>query len=119
MNSKTDKGKKGEELALEYFLRKGYTLVEKNWRHARSEIDLVMMYEDVLVFIEVKYRKTLTFGKPEESVSFHKMNMLKEGIEAYWNLHPHVTSIRLDILSIFVDKKNQDIEYFHIEDVYF
>ncbi|WP_166396602.1 YraN family protein [Rubrobacter marinus] len=62
-------GELGESLALGYLVRKGYELVERNYRTRHGEIDLILRGEDVLVFVEVKARRGRGFGDPLEAVT--------------------------------------------------
>jgi putative endonuclease len=50
-------GDRGEEIALRYLLRKGYSLVERNYRTRYGELDLILRHENTLVFVEVKLRR--------------------------------------------------------------
>ena len=60
-------GEKGERLALEYLLKRGYTLRAKNYRVGHREIDLILEdREGVIVFVEVKARSSLRYGLPRE-----------------------------------------------------
>ncbi len=119
MTTKIDKGKRGEDIAADYLVDQGYTIEERNWRVSRSEVDLIARQGDVCVFVEVKYRTTGVFGHPEEAVTEHKMDMLDRAVEVYWHEHPEYKSIRIDIISITVDKKKDEMQIYHIEDVYF
>lgn len=109
-------GKKGEKLALAWFLNKGYTILHQNWRHKNWEIDIIASRNGMLHIIEVKTRTTLLFGYPEDNVSTKKINYLISAAEEYLILHPQWKRIQFDILSIIINKKEE--EYFLIEDVY-
>ena len=69
MEEKHILGKKGETIAKEYLLEKSYSIVEKNWRYVKAEIDLIAQKEDVIVFVEVKTRSSNNYGDPESFVS--------------------------------------------------
>jgi putative endonuclease len=71
-------GRKGEEMALEYFRRKGYRVVERGYRQFRGEIDLIAYDGPTLVFIEVKTRATTEFGLPEEAVTSMKQSQIRK-----------------------------------------
>ena len=110
-------GKEGEKLATEYLTRKGYDILFCNWRFSHYEIDIVALKEQTVHFIEVKTRRSLTFGHPEESVSRKKFQSLKGGAVAFQVKYPFVKKIQFDILSITRLYGKED-EYFFIEDVY-
>jgi putative endonuclease len=71
-------GRRGEEIALEYFRRKGYRIVERGFRLFRGEIDIIAFDRDTLVFIEVKTRTTTEFGLPEEAVTPAKQSQIRK-----------------------------------------
>ena len=65
MSVSYDLGKRGEDLATEYLMKKGYKILERNFRAGKCEIDIVAKDGQKLVFVEVKTRKTDYFGQPE------------------------------------------------------
>lgn len=78
-----EKGNYGESLALRYIEQKGYTVLETNYRCARGEIDIICMDGDTLVFVEVKFRKSLAYGYPREAVNYPKQSRIKKVAEYY------------------------------------
>jgi putative endonuclease len=109
-------GKQGEALAGSYLLKQGYTLIEKNWRHSRWEVDIIAEKNNVLHFIEVKTRRSKNFGLPEEKVGNKKIQNLVNAAEEYLYQNPQWKRIQFDILAILL-LKNKAPEYFFIEDV--
>ena len=109
-------GRKGERLAEEYLLRLGYTIMFRNWRHSKYEIDVVAEKDGVLHFIEVKTRGTGNFGLPEESVNKHKLRSMIGAGERFLELHPRFKRIQFDVLAISI--VDEEVRYFLIEDVY-
>ena len=67
MPNNTQKGIAGEEIAVEFLLKKGYHILEKNWRHQHLEIDIIASIDNTLVVVEVKLRANDFFGNPENS----------------------------------------------------
>lgn len=65
-------GKNYENKALEFLVKKGFTLCCKNYRGSLGEIDLIVKKDDLIIFVEVKYRKNSNFGKAAESVNIKK-----------------------------------------------
>jgi len=63
------KGAEAEQIALEYLVEKGLVLLTRNFSTRRGEIDLVMNDGDHLVFVEVRFRQSSTFGSAEESIT--------------------------------------------------
>jgi len=118
MNTNQQKGNQGEELAAVWLVKKGYTLLERNWRFRHWEVDIIASKDKFLHFIEVKTRHSLRFGRPEESITRDKMNNLRNAAEEYQYQHPEWKFIQFDVLAITV--VNDEVkEVFMIEDVYF
>ncbi|NLM51347.1 MAG: YraN family protein [Firmicutes bacterium] len=70
-------GTHGEELAARYLQKLGFVLLERNWRCAYGEIDIIAKDGDVLVFVEVKTRRSNRFGTPTEAVHDRKQQKLR------------------------------------------
>ncbi|HYF30636.1 MAG TPA: YraN family protein [Chitinophagaceae bacterium] len=109
-------GKTGEQLAAAYLTGLGYTILHSNWRHYRYEIDLIASKNDILHFVEVKTRKSMRFGLPEEAVDSKKLRCLIQAGEAFLFKNPQWKRIQYDILSVSI--VNGIPSYFLIEDVY-
>ncbi len=113
-----DTGKRGEEIAAEHLAQSGFVILEKNWRHRRSEVDLIAKDGKVLVFVEVKTRSYDYFGKPEEFVSPKKVKKLTAAATAYMELSGHDWEIRFDVVSILKNKAGEwTVE--HLRDAFF
>ena len=72
MNQKQIDGRKAENLAEAYLLQQGMEILYRNYRCRRGEIDLIGTEGDILVFVEVKARRTGRFGYPGEAVDVRK-----------------------------------------------
>ena len=110
-------GKQGELLAVAYFQKKGFEVLYQNWRHKNWEIDLVAVHGAILHFIEVKTRRTKTFGHPEDGADKKKIRNLINAAEEFLYQYPEWKRIQFDILSISLIPGEPE-EYFLIEDVY-
>jgi putative endonuclease len=99
--SKRSKGTEGEDLAAQLLTKSGYTILERNYRFGRGEIDLVAKDGEELVFVEVKARHSSAYGAPEESITRSKEAQLKKVAEAYlYERHIENQSCRFDIVAI-------------------
>ena len=76
-------GKEGERIAERFLLRKGYKLVERNYRCALGELDLVVLDRRVVVFVEVKTRTGHGFGTPFEAVEFRKQRKMIQAAQYF------------------------------------
>lgn len=111
-------GAAGEELAVDYLLKKDYLILERNWRCKHFEIDIIASLQNILVFVEVKTRKSIDFGYPEESISKIKMKRLKLAGTFYHYQNPKYKRIQFNVIAILLlPNKPASIEMF--EDVYF
>ena len=118
MNWNKTTGNNGEELAVNYLLQHGFIIIERNWRFRYAEVDIIAAKENRLRFFEIKTRTSDKYGKPEESMSYKKMNMLKMAAEEYQYKHPQWKYVQFDVLAITIIN-GVPVEYFLIEDVYF
>lgn len=110
-------GKKGEELARRFLEKKGYVIIEANWRHEKDEIDLIAWDKNELVIVEVKTRSTSFFGEPEEAVGSQKEEFLIRATESYLEEKKMDVDTRFDIVSIILNQKEQQIT--HIVDAFY
>lgn len=116
MAAHNELGKRGEDLAAEFFRNRKHIILNRNWRMGSHEIDLITTYNKVLHFIEVKTRSAKKFGFPEDSVNKTKFRFLKYAASSYLNMHGGYNKIQFDILSINI--VGEDHECFLIEDVF-
>jgi putative endonuclease len=110
-------GKKGEELAAGWLTSNGYTILHRNWRHGRYEVDIIASKQDVIHIIEVKCRQSTAFGPPEASVNRRKIEHLLQAASAWLYRYPGHTRVQYDVLAITLRQKAEP-EYFMIGDVY-
>jgi putative endonuclease len=104
MSDKLALGRSGEEAAVAYLRKKKFKVVCRGFRFQRGEIDIIAYEKDVLVFLEVKTRRSPDFGPPEESVTPLKQRQIRRLAEAYLMLNElGDVPCRFDILSLFSD----------------
>ena len=116
MAAHNDTGKWGEDLAAKYLEEKGYTIVERDWKSGRRDIDIIALDDDVVGCVGVKPRRNRLFGEPEESVDYHKLQNLQQAISHYVKFKHIRQEIRFDIISI-VGTVGTDPDIQHIQDV--
>ena len=109
-------GKRGEDLAVEYLIKLGYQILERNWRSGHKEIDIIAMKGDTLVAVEVKTRKSNTFGEPDIAVGVMKQRMLAWAADAYVRYRNLDVEVRFDVISIIINEQGEHLE--HIEDAF-
>lgn len=94
----------GEALAVNYLVANGYKILEQNYRYKKSEIDIIVMKDEVLIFVEVKTRRSHAWGYPESCVSNKKVHMIAQAAFHYMEVIGHEWEIRFDIIAILAPK---------------
>lgn len=119
MPTNNEIGKEGEKYAAQYLVEQGYNIAAVNWRFSKAEIDIIAWSpEKILVFIEVKTRSYDFYGKPEESISTHKENLLLDAAQQYMMDIGYEWEMRFDVISI-LKKKGKEPILNHYKDVFF
>jgi len=91
----------GEETAAAYLQAGGYTILERNFHAAHGEIDIIAAKAGLLVFVEVKTRRSHTFAYPEDSVTTAKQTRLLSAASDYLQAHPESSeSWQFDVIAI-------------------
>ncbi len=105
-------GKTGEEIAKDYLISLGFKIIDTNWHYSKNaEIDIIAKEKDILVFVEVKTRKSLNFGHPFESITKSKIDKIHTAINAYMlNSNKRYKSYRFDGIAI-IGLNNPKIEH--------
>src|SRR5690606_21669543 len=116
MAQHNDLGKLGEEKAVEYLISKGFSILEKNWRSGKSEIDIIARKENLLVVVEVKTRSYTYFGKPQDFVNPKKIKLLIDITNKYVISKNLDLNVRFDIIGIV--NKNSEFEIEHLDDAF-
>ncbi len=107
MNQKS-LGSLGENLALKHLKSKGYKILQRNFHSQFGEIDFVALEGGDLVFVEVKTRRSQSFGAPEEAITSWKIEKIIKAGEYFQLLHPELPrSLRLDGLVIEINNQGK------------
>ncbi len=117
MAEHNDQGKFGEEQALIYLKKLGYTILDCNWQFRKFEIDIVALDGEMLVVVEVKTRKNDAFGAPETFVTRKKQSQLIKAVNQYVERKELSNEIRFDIVSVLHNGISVVIE--HIPDAFY
>ena len=97
--------------------QKGYKILQRNFRHGKSEIDLIAQGEGLLIFIEVKTRSSNSFGFPEDFVSKSQQEAIIRAANYYVEESGWKGDIRFDIVAIVVKQTTIQIE--HLKDAFY
>ena len=112
-------GALGEHEAAVFLRKKGYTILERDWKFGRKDLDIIALNETgaVLVFVEVKTRRDEDFTHPEDAVDIKKMRSLASCANAYVKANNVPHELRFDIVSV-VGTKADNLHIEHIEDAF-
>ena len=103
-----DVGILGEKLARDFLKKRGYRILESNYRCPEGEIDIVARHKDTLVFVEVRTKRSLQFGSPEESITPTKMEKLRAVAAHYQQNRSNLpASWRIDVVAVEIDRKEK------------
>lgn len=97
-----------EDMACKYLQNKGYIILERNFRSKKGEIDIIAKDNDVLVFVEVKYRRNNSYGYSAEAVNNKKQTVIYRVAEAYlaYRKEYYGMPCRFDVIGFDSDKLN-------------
>jgi len=113
-----DTGILGEKLARDFLKKRGYRILETNYHCPEGEIDIVAKHKDSLAFIEVRTKKSLEFGSPEESITKTKRERLRAAASRYQQTHDNLPqSWRIDFVAVELDQKGKPSRIELIENV--
>lgn len=100
MAAHNELGKWGEDIAADFLRKKGYVILERNWRSGHRDIDIVAKTGNTIVFVEVKTRKSDMLAEPSITVGYGKLRHLQIAINHYIKYHMIDDDIRIDIITV-------------------
>ena len=108
MKAKDRLGRQGEDLAADYLVEQGYSIIERNWRCRQGEIDVVAERDGITVFVEVKTRSGLRYGHPFEAITIAKLARLRR-LAAAWceSADSRRRQIRIDAIGVVAPPREQ------------
>ncbi|MDP4290773.1 MAG: YraN family protein [Bacteroidota bacterium] len=110
-------GQRGEKIAQSFLADKGYQILFVNWRNGKTEIDIIALDGETLVFVEVKTRHTFIYGEPENAVDFRKQKNIIHAANAFVLKYGYKNDSRFDIVSVITGKGAPIIN--HLEDAFY
>ena len=115
-------GDHGESIAATYLIESGYKIIERNFRCKVGEIDIIASKSDIVAFVEVKSRRVLSFGLPQEAVNHKKMQYIRRVASYYLTAKMRMRRLfpdcqfRFDVIEITFVDENYEIN--HIKDAF-
>ena len=117
MGKHNEFGKEGEEIAVTFLVEKGYAIRDRNYRHRKTEIDIIAQKGDVLAIVEVRARSTDHIISIADTVTPKKIKLLARGADHYVTSRRLDLEIRFDIITIL--KNNQIFKIEHLESAFY
>jgi len=103
----------GEDIAVQYLEKKGFAILQRNFRAERGEIDIIAREKDCIVFVEVKTGNSDKFGPPEERISVSKRRQLYKIANAYIQANPYQeVDYRFDAVIVDGTLHQHEIRYY-------
>lgn len=103
-------GKTGEDEAVKFLKKNKYKIIERNFRTKFGEIDIIAKKGKEIFFIEVKTRKTISFGYPEEAVDERKLNKIKKVALYYIQRNKIKSPFKFEIISILIKDDRKEFK---------
>ena len=114
--NKKELGEKGEQLATDFLIEKGFEIIERNYRYGHGEIDIIAkdLSDGFTVFIEVKTRQNLDYGAPEYAITKNKQKQIKKMAELYlYDKEIEELDCRFDVIAVLLeDNNNPSIKHY-------
>ena len=105
-------GKIGEKIATDYLEEQGYIIVERNFVARQGEIDIIAKDKNEFIFIEVKTRTNLLYGKPIEAVDNKKQKNLIRTVKYYlYSKHLENRFVRIDVIEVYLNGKQYKVNH--------
>ncbi len=96
-------GKIGEDLAVKYLEQAGYKILQRNFECRQGEIDIIALYKNEIIFIEVKTRTNIKFGNPADAVDRSKQKHLLKAVKYYlYSRNLEDEFVRIDVIEIYL-----------------
>ncbi|MBI2600512.1 YraN family protein [Candidatus Daviesbacteria bacterium] len=105
-----------ETLATKALIEKGFRILENNFSNRFGEIDIIAKDKGILVFVEVKAKKGLEFGTPEEMITPSKLKRVKNMATVY--MKGQIVPCRIDVITVILSSQGKLIRLTHYENVY-
>lgn len=118
-------GKLGESIAERFLIRKGFTILERNYRKFHGEIDIIAKDLKTIVFVEVKTISKKGTGvtretyRPEFNVDKDKVRVLTRTAELYMGKRGSIDEWRIDVVAVEIDEIDRACAVRHIKNIYF
>jgi len=117
MGKHNEFGKEGEQIAVDYLKKNGYTINHQNYRYLKAEIDIIARKSDVLAIVEVRSRSSDFIENIAETVTPKKIKLLVMAADHYVTDKNLDVDVRFDIITILKNKSRFELD--HLESAFY
>ena len=117
MAEHNDFGNLAEQMATDFLERKGYKILDKNFRYQKAEIDIIASFNKMIIIVEVKARGSDIFMEPQEAVTKKKIQSLVMAADFFMKDKDLDQEVRFDIIAVLPDAKGR-LQITHLEDAF-
>ena len=117
MAEHNDFGNLAEQMATDFLERKGYKILDKNFRYQKAEIDIIASFNKMIIIVEVKARGSDIFMEPQEAVTKKKIKSLVMVADFFMKDKDLDQEVRFDIIAVLPDAKGR-LQITHLEDAF-
>ena len=117
MGKHNEFGKEGEQIAVDYLVKKGYTIAYKNYRYLKAEIDIIARKGEILAIVEVRSRSTDFIENIADTITKKKIQLQVLAADHYVTDLGLDVDVRFDVITILKNKSVFDLN--HIENAYY
>jgi putative endonuclease len=118
MNATKNLGETGEEMAAKFLEKHGFTILHRNWRTRKLEVDIVALHGKYLVFVEVKTRSGTFYGEAVDAVTRKKQKQIIKAANDYYSQYKREEESRFDIIGIW-HQPGIEPEIRHLADAFY
>ena len=117
MGANNELGKRGEEVAAAHLEQLGYTILRRNYRYLKAEIDIIASKDGILAIVEVKSRSSEDFEPIAGTVGKKKIGLLVQAADQYVRTSNFRMEVRFDIVTVYF--KPRQVEVTHLKDAFY
>ena len=117
MGKHNEFGKEGEQIAVDFLIKKGYKIIYRNYRYLKAEIDVIAQKDDILAVVEVRARSNDQIIPIAETITAKKIKLLVMAADHYITENNMNNEVRFDVITILKNSKIFKIE--HLESAFY
>lgn len=117
MAEHNDFGKQAEDFSVAFLQEKGYEIIARNFFYQKGEIDIIALFNNQIIVVEVKARNSTIFQEPYEAVNKRKIKLIVSAADAFVQAGNRKETVRFDIISVLKENDGK-LKATHIEDAF-